>query len=283
MNDLISIIIPLYNKETAIANTISSVLKQTYINWELIVVDDGSTDRSGEIVKSITDKRILYFIKENGGVSSARNYGIKKANGKWIVFLDADDYFLPDALNILYRLVVAKKTLISTANFIIKKEEYEYVYCRQKTEVIISNNYKAWFLRSFFPRTGAALFNYAILKKHLFDENLSRYEDAKSLFDIFREHKIAYSPNPVMVYSLDNTGLSHRSNNVQKDFIFSMNFENKSWWEKIALCELLLQGYKLYPEHKNILNAKYEKYLYLIYMTKILFVFRGIYNNLLRK
>ena len=94
----ISVIIPLYNKESAIENTVSSVLKQTYKNFELIISDDGSTDNSSSIIKrmALDDKRIKYFYKSNGGVSSARNYGLSKAVGDWVVFIDADDEMLPN-------------------------------------------------------------------------------------------------------------------------------------------------------------------------------------------
>lgn len=90
----VSIIIPLYNKEKYIANTIESIFRQTYNDFELIIVDDGSTDRSGEIARSYQDNRISVFQVTNGGVSSARNVGLSKASGEWIWFVDADD--VPD-------------------------------------------------------------------------------------------------------------------------------------------------------------------------------------------
>lgn len=282
MNDLISIVIPLYNKEKAINKTILSVLKQTYINWELIIVDDGSTDRSADVVRSFSDKRIFYYLKKNGGVSSARNYGVKKAKGEWIIFLDADDCFLPNALNILYELVVKEKKRISTANFILKRGKNELDFCKRKNEVIISNNYRAWFFRTFFPRTGNTLFHYTVLKELLFDETLNRYEDAKFMFDVFREYKIAYSPKLVMVYLVDNAELSHRVSNIQKDFIFNMKFKNKSFWEKIVLSELLLKGNRTYPEYKNYLNDRYKKLTYLKIITKLFLYYRFVYNRLLR-
>ena len=86
-----SIIIPLYNKAKYIENTIQSVLKQTFKNFEVIVVDDGSTDDGPEKVGLISDCRIRLIRKENGGVSSARNRGIAEARGENIAFLDADD------------------------------------------------------------------------------------------------------------------------------------------------------------------------------------------------
>lgn len=88
-----SIIIPLYNKEECIAHTLQSVLKQTYGAYEVVVVDDGSTDRSCEVVSSFRDQRIRLVRKPNGGVSSARNFGISQSQYEYIAFLDADDWW----------------------------------------------------------------------------------------------------------------------------------------------------------------------------------------------
>ena len=86
-----SIIIPLYNKELSVWATVESVLKQTYPYFELIIVNDGSTDRSLEIARQFTDNRITIIDVPNGGVSNARNIGISIANFEYITFLDADD------------------------------------------------------------------------------------------------------------------------------------------------------------------------------------------------
>ncbi len=94
MGKLISIIVPVYKVESFIARCIESVLRQTYSKWELLLINDGSPDHSGEICQSYAkqDRRIKYFEQENQGVSVARNVGIKRAKGEIISFLDADDY-----------------------------------------------------------------------------------------------------------------------------------------------------------------------------------------------
>lgn len=93
-----SVIIPLYNKEKSISLTIESVINQTYPDFELIIVNDGSTDNSLEAAQSFKDTRIKIVNKHNGGVSSARNLGINLSQNQFIVFLDADDLWLPYCL-----------------------------------------------------------------------------------------------------------------------------------------------------------------------------------------
>ncbi|VAX38082.1 hypothetical protein MNBD_UNCLBAC01-1348 [hydrothermal vent metagenome] len=93
-----SIIIPTYNRKEFLKITINSVLQQTFDNFELIIVDDGSSDYTHDFVKGLSDKRIVYEYQENRGVSAARNRGIKLSRGDWVVFLDSDDKFVPEKL-----------------------------------------------------------------------------------------------------------------------------------------------------------------------------------------
>ncbi|MDE6031073.1 MAG: glycosyltransferase [Oscillospiraceae bacterium] len=105
MNDkpLISVIVPMYNCEKYIAKCIESLSAQTYDNLEIIIVDDGSEDRSGEICRELAseDKRIKFIRQDNGGISSARNKGFNCASGEWVSFCDSDDHFEPDMLDYL--------------------------------------------------------------------------------------------------------------------------------------------------------------------------------------
>jgi len=91
---MISIVVPVYKVEQYLSQCIESIIGQKFTDWELLLVDDGSPDKSGTICDKYVekDKRIHVIHKENGGVSSARNLGIKEAKGEWIIFVDADDY-----------------------------------------------------------------------------------------------------------------------------------------------------------------------------------------------
>lgn len=111
---LVSVIIPVYNSELYLENCINNVLKQTYKNLQIIFVNDGSTDGSLEICQKINDDRIEVYSKENGGASSARNFGLKYRKGKYILFVDSDDYLKENAI----------EKLVNTA----EKENADCVY-----------------------------------------------------------------------------------------------------------------------------------------------------------
>lgn len=100
-----SVIIPLYNKEKQIKDTLKYVIRQTFSDFEVIVINDGSTDKSLEIAQSISDNRITIYSQLNSGASSARNLGIEKANGKYMALLDADDVWYPNHLEEHYKSI----------------------------------------------------------------------------------------------------------------------------------------------------------------------------------
>lgn len=136
---LVSVIIPTYNGSRFIRETIQSVLDQTYNNLEIMVVDDGSTDDTSLIVKSITDQRITYIQQKNAGVSPARNHGIAVSKGDYIAFLDHDDVWLPCKLekqlslfeqNPKVALIYSDVFIINENNFIIGKYSHKIKFFR---------------------------------------------------------------------------------------------------------------------------------------------------------
>lgn len=119
MDSLVSVIVPIYNLELYVADCLYSLINQTYSNIEIICVDDGSTDNSQNIVKEIMrqDDRIVYIYKENGGVSSARNLGVKKANGEYIMFVDADDFLHRQAIELFVNSAVKDDVEVCSSLF----------------------------------------------------------------------------------------------------------------------------------------------------------------------
>lgn len=113
--NLVSVIMPAYNGEPFITKAIESVLAQTYPNWELIVVDDGSTDNTAKIVSSFQDSRMVYVFQENCGQAAALNHGLELARGKYITTLDVDDWFDPNSLG-------------ERAVFLDDHDDYDVVY-----------------------------------------------------------------------------------------------------------------------------------------------------------
>lgn len=99
----ISIIVPVYNAEEYLKKCLDSLVNQTKKELEFILINDGSTDKSEEIIKTYKDKRIKYFKNKNQGIGKTRNFGIEKSSGKYLMFLDSDDYFSNDACEILYK------------------------------------------------------------------------------------------------------------------------------------------------------------------------------------
>ncbi len=130
MEDKISVIVPIYNVAPYLRECIDSIIGQSYKNIEILLIDDGSTDESPSICDeySLIDKRIRVFHKENGGLSDTRNFGIKKATGKYLSFIDSDDYISNDFLYTLYDNLKKSKMKISATGycFLFPNDEVEY-------------------------------------------------------------------------------------------------------------------------------------------------------------
>lgn len=124
-----SVVIPLYNKQNHVKETLETVFSQTFQDFEIVIVNDGSTDNSAKIVESIDDNRIRVIHQDNTGVSVARNRGIKEANADYIAFLDADDIWLPEYLKTIYELIqnYPDAGLYATAYKILENQEYKTI------------------------------------------------------------------------------------------------------------------------------------------------------------
>ena len=126
---MISVIIPTYNREKLIMPAIDSVLKQTYQDIELIVVDDGSTDRTVELLKTIKDPR-FYFVQteRNSGAPAARNIGIKQSKGEYIAFHDSDDIWMPHKLEKQLKFLKENDADVVGSNFLCEEQERSFPF-----------------------------------------------------------------------------------------------------------------------------------------------------------
>ena len=192
-----SIILPTFNRSEFIPYAIESVIKQSYKDWQLIIIDDGSTDKTKNIVDKYKkeDQRIKYFYQENQERSSARNNGIKEAKGDWICFLDSDDIFHKTHLEEFYKLIVKnsfKKGLyisgVCENKLIEKKETYNLSYSNE-IEFVLLNTIS----------TSRGCSHNEILKKNLFNEKIRIGEDLDLWVRILRNHPFFYHNNKTLI------------------------------------------------------------------------------------
>ena len=137
IKDTVSIIVPVYNVKPYLERCINSILKQSYDNLEVILVDDGSTDGSGELCDSLEkkDKRIIVIHQQNGGLSSARNTGIDNCHGSYICFVDSDDYVHPDYVKYLYSMCINYNCEIGICYHYITEEDNYYRKVELNSEI----------------------------------------------------------------------------------------------------------------------------------------------------
>ena len=127
-DELISVIVPVYNVEKYIDKCIKSIISQDYTNLEIWLVDDGSTDSSGEVCDKYaeSDQRIIVIHKDNGGLSDARNVALDRMQGKYVLFIDSDDYIEKNYISYLYMLLKDYQSDISICNFKYVNEKGRY-------------------------------------------------------------------------------------------------------------------------------------------------------------
>lgn len=190
---MISIIVPVYNVEKYLQRCIESILAQTLTDFELLLIDDGSKDKSGEICDNfaLKDKRIKVFHKENGGVSSARNLGITKAQGEWITFIDSDDWVEPDYLanfsmdsDLCVQGYYCGETLtVYTPTIVMQNVGLSYMkagyvsgpYCKLFKAEIIQSNHISFDLQLSYGEDMLFLMQYSIYCRTMKVENTAAY------------------------------------------------------------------------------------------------------------
>lgn len=271
---MISIVIPLYNKENSIKRTLDSVLNQTSRNYEVVIVDDGSTDGSAEIVKGYSCDNINYYYKANGGVSSARNYGIQKAKGEWIMILDADDCLIDSALDDFYSMIEEHQADMYMAGFYIELPERRIFVNKISKPTYLKDNFRDSYFLVYDTRAGAFVVKKEIALRFSFDENLSLNEDMKTVHEYLRNCRTFYSPKSVMIYKSDFSTLSKVYNKPERDFRINADLKNKPFWEQMLLAENLARGIRDYKSLRFDIIKKYNKYMPYVFLSIIFHVFR---------
>lgn len=211
---LVSVIIPAYNSETTIRETIESVLCQTFSDFKIIVIDDGSQDSTAEVVGKIDDPRIQFFSYENAGVATARNRGIEKATGKYIAFLDADDLWTTD------KLASQLQALQKNPEAFVAYSWTDYInesgcFLHSGSHVAVQGNVYDRLLASNFLENGSnpLIRTEAIATIGNFDEFLPPAEDWDLYLRLAARYKFVAVPRPQILYRV-HTGSA--SDNVLK-------------------------------------------------------------------
>lgn len=204
-NDLISVIIPVYNADKYLTDCLDSVRNQTYTNIEVLLINDGSTDNSGKICDKYAEKdcRFKVFHKPNGGVSSARNLGIEKATGKWISFVDSDDYLALNAYEVMlsYYSKTPYDILIFDYDVVYPNGTVEHTETVNCLKVLNRDEAMQYNLHTnSFPVTRLSKLSLVIgkgssrLPQNRFDESIARGEDS-----IFNSQVIDMANNILLV------------------------------------------------------------------------------------
>ena len=192
----ISVIVPVYNVEKYLPRCIDSILSQTFTDFELLLIDDGSTDESGKICDEYAkkDKRIRVFHQENGGVSATRNLGLEEASAEWICFVDSDDWVEEDCLSALFYDGCLTSECVVCQSFYVEKElcaEKPYK-SRLYPDVILKAPFEEQVimqlvLNDYSVNIFAKLFNKKVISEHriFFCESTSAFEDAVFLHQYF--------------------------------------------------------------------------------------------------
>lgn len=274
--EVVSIIIPAYNVENYIVRTIESCINQTYKRVEILIIDDGSLDNTSRVIQKymLKDGRIRYFYQKNSGVSKARNNGILCANGKYVVFLDSDDWLEKDAIEYLiyyqkkYKecFVTVNRQCIELDGQILKEknklfnEQTKILKVEELLENFIENNYSV-------SSSCYKLYSREILLKNRirFRENIFHGEDGLFVFEyLFQVDKVLYSNKPLW-------NILERPDSASREKKF-----NRKLFTVITAVEKMLE---LSEGNKN-LEKKIKAYLVLRTIGVYL---KGILSNSLEK
>ena len=233
--DLVTVIVPVYNVEKYLRRCLDSIINQTYKNIEIILIDDGSTDSSGKICNDyfLKDSRIIVEHIRNGGVSNARNVGIRMAKGEYIIFIDTDDYIKCNYIERLYKKIIEYNSDIVISNAIdftdagVKKtkKKINKDICFNKEKIL-----KELFREKYFTSTcWGNIYKTNLVKQVMFSRKMKIAEDLKFLFDIFKiSSKVTVIPDRLYYYYINDNSTIHSG-------------FNKKWEDEFNYCKNLIK------------------------------------------
>ena len=271
----VSIIIPLYNNEAYIAQTIDSCLAQTHDSIEIIVVENGSTDKSCQVVKSIDDKRLSVFQIPTPNAAAARNYGYQKATGTYIIFLDADDVMAPNKIELQLKALSKKPKgfIASCAWAKFKINTKEAIITPQKVWNI--QNPIDWCLQSWMGEgmmiPGCWLIPKPIIDKvGLWDERLSLHDDGEFMCRVLLASKgNIFVKNTVVYYRQQGNSLSrqHKSKMAAESALLVyksyqqqiLKFQDSKLARRALVRNFSRFIYEYYPAHTQLIKEAYRE------------------------
>ncbi|MGN7385517.1 glycosyltransferase family 2 protein [Sporosarcina sp. SAFN-015] len=251
MSELVSIIIPIYNVEDYLHRCVNSILDQTYKNLEVILVNDGSPDRCGEICEEYAklDKRVKVLHKKNGGLSDARNAGIEIAQGEYISFVDSDDWVHKEYIEKLYQLLKTTDSDISVSNFIRTSTENTQGEISKEIIYEYSNNEALeQFLDKFYVQMVIACGK--LYKRKLFED--VRFPVGRIHEDEFTTHKLIHKAKKIILTSAQLLYYWQRNDSIMgsgfniKNRLHAIDAfrERAEFFEKVGLTDLSNKTYK---------------------------------------
>lgn len=258
---MISIIIPCYNAEKTIKRCLESVISQTYKNIEIVIINDGSIDKTDSIIKKyINDNRIKYYNRSNHGIGKTRNFGIKETTGEYITFLDSDDYLPNDAIDNLYKLAQKNKLDLVVSDYYVDNKNIKSEKIKSFPITNIKNNPNLIFDINLAPWN--KLYKKELIENIKFEENL-KYEDAPFVIEsIIKAKRIGKLDKETYYYVVNsNSETTIRDERIFDIFkildIIGRLVENKKQLTEVykTLCIRIICNYNIQQRYQKKLKT----------------------------